>query len=239
MRRLIIGLAVVGTLVGAGQVLGETVFDAAADLTEISIDQGINPNGPWSYGLRNIAASSDFTLLPDAGDHINSGLKGWLDIGGSHSLPAVMKNFTGDVAFHIQPGQLLLHPGDGSGDHSEDAYAVVRWAAPVAGPFTIDATFSGVTGQKGQITTTDVHVVRNGVSLFDAVVIDNSQTYSGDIIVALGDTIDFLVGPYTNGFFDDSTVLDARLALIPEPSTLAALVSLALCGIGWRHRRKP
>lgn len=153
----------------------------------------------------------------------------------THNLPAVVKNFTGDVNHWLLPGHMLLHPGDGSGDLSEDAYAVVRWEAPVAGAFTIDATFTGIF-RFG--TTTDVHVVRNGVSLFDAVIDNDSKTYSDNIIVALGDTIDFLVGPSTNGFLSDSTELDATLTFVPEPSTLAMWSVVGFVGLLWYRRRR-
>ena len=60
-------LLAAGLLAPCGVCRGETVYDAAADLTKESIVAKANPNGPWSYGYRGSAESSDFTPFPTAG----------------------------------------------------------------------------------------------------------------------------------------------------------------------------
>jgi hypothetical protein len=81
--------------------------------------------------------------------------------------------------------------------------------------------------------STDVHVVRNGVSLFSAIRGSGANTafsLSG-VSVAAGDTIDFVVG--NNGFFgNDSTGLVATI--VPAP---AAAAPIALTLLARRRRR--
>ncbi|MBO0698168.1 MAG: hypothetical protein J2P46_07225, partial [Zavarzinella sp.] len=87
-----------------------------------------------------------------------------------------------------------------AGEHS-----VVRWTAPAAGTYDVAALFTG-----DDLTSTDVHVWHNGVSIFDGTVngFRSGPYFETAVTVAAGDTIDFRVGPNGN-FFSDSTGLDA------------------------------
>ena len=66
-QRILGSLLAAGLLAPCGVCRGETVYDAAANLTKDSIAAKANPNGPWSYGYRATAVSSDFTPFPTAG----------------------------------------------------------------------------------------------------------------------------------------------------------------------------
>lgn len=241
-----------------------TVYDAAADLTEASIDNGGNPNGVWSYGYRKTAASTEFTPLPVHGQFPwyqpgLTGLKGWFDAS-QKKIPAVLKNTTdkplvggyfwetkGLDEVIVPPGGLMLHPGIPANNRS---YAVLRWTAPASATVDVAVTFTGIdyvklpvkpfsggmiTGSGGGyvttehkdgtttkeiFTTTDVHVVKNGVSLFDAEVTGglpaatNAQTHSvHGMAVAAGDIVDFIVGPGPGGRFEcDSTGVSVQIS---------------------------
>jgi hypothetical protein len=77
-------------------------------------------------------------------------------------------------------------------------------------------------------TTTDVHVLFNGNSVFDdfveGVAGSRGVGFARRLSLRQGDTIDFAVGFGRNGsFFNDSTALAATASPIPEPSTLLLL----------------
>jgi hypothetical protein len=255
MRGLIASLVIV--MLGSGELQATTVYDAAADLTETSIDNGINPNGVWSYGYRNTAASTEFNLLTNYGQFPAyepgfTGLKGWFDqdYGDFGLLPVVVKNTTdspliggGYNEITVPPGGLMLHSGEGV----DDSYAVLRWTAPASVTADLAVAFTGL-GYDPEIsfwTTTDVHVVKNGMSLFDAEVTGglpastNVQSYSvhGMAVVA-GDTIDFIVGPGPGGnFLGDSTGVDVQIT-VPEPSSLILFSIAAISFLACRRRRR-
>ena len=156
-RRLVGGLAMAGLLAAGGICRGETVYDAAADLSKESIAAGANPNGPWSYGCRAAAVSSQLTLFPVSGvsgswRRVTEDVQGWwlaptMDAWSPPS-PFVLKNVgTEPVAstYHpfshqtLPPGAIYLHPDNGA-----NAYAVVRWTAPAPGSYLLDTVFTGM-----------------------------------------------------------------------------------------------
>jgi hypothetical protein len=115
---------------------------------------------------------------------------------------------------------------------------MVRWTAPAAYPIRIDATFVGIDTVG---TTTDVHILHNGFSIFDSfindtdgfrnLVPDTEVALHAVLTVAAGDTIDFAAGRGRNGtYFFDTTGIDATITPIPEPSTLV-LVGAAILGL--------
>jgi Ca2+-binding RTX toxin-like protein len=72
-------------------------------------------------------------------------------------------------------------------------------------------------------TTTDVHVLHNGVSLFDGVVNGygpgSGPSFSGNVSVTAGDTIDFAVGygPDGNCYFDTTGIAATITTPAPAP----------------------
>jgi len=136
-----------------------------------------------------------------------------------------LKNFTANpVANNVftiyQPGQLGLQPG------SSNLESIVRWTAPSSGTFSINTTFSGLDTTFGD--SADVHILHNGVSIFNSVVSPNPASFSGPQSILAGDTIDFVVGNGGNGINGDSTGLSATI--VPEPTTLG-LVAMSLAGL--------
>jgi len=90
-------------------------------------------------------------------------------------------------------------------------YGVIRWTAPRSRTYEIKVSFFSADIAQG--ATTDVHIQRNHVSLFDGEVtgIGSVQNYSTPrlgIALNAADVIDFVIGP--NGHFEfDSTGIDA------------------------------
>src|SRR5262249_39070695 len=163
--------------------------DPAADFSATN-----NPNGVWSYGW-SATLGGTFNLNRDRATL--EGIDFWQgNQGGIRGEPAVDHNGTamplvlaGTVLF--QPGQLGLHPGP----HGE--FSVLRWTAPEAGIITLAATFFGMDFL--YLTSTDVHVLYNGRSIFNSFVEGfGTQSQTGFTIPSLsvvaGDTIDFAVG---------------------------------------------
>lgn len=106
--------------------------------------------------------------------------------------------------FTWPPRQVALHPGP----HGE--YSVVRWTAPTADRYNIAATFAGLAQ-----ATTDVHLLHNGRPQFAALLNiggkPNAATHTGELTLARGDTIDFVVGWGNGSNGSDSTALTATI----------------------------
>jgi pimeloyl-ACP methyl ester carboxylesterase len=192
-------------------------FDAANDFSPT-----MNPNGPWSYGYMPLGGS--FTAFDQSGQ-IAVGIDAWRSQSvQSLRAPGVYHNGTSSVAvapggITFAPGQMSFHPGP-NGERS-----VVRFTAPSAGDFAIDAAFDPAdpTG-----TTTDVHVVKNGIALFDGNVSGTPASGTGEhynavLTLTAGDVIDFMVGFGADGaFYNDSTYLSVTISApgTPTPSPL-------------------
>jgi hypothetical protein len=223
MRRLLL----TATLIGAMTVQAQAgqVYDAAADFSLAS-----NPNGVWSYGYENSLGSS--LILYDMANTTwfgNPGLQAWNSPLGID--PNVVHNSTDmDIMFAtsvILPARSLqFHPGPNG------QFSVIRWTAPVAGEFNLDAAFRG--NDFVFPTTTDVHILFNGNSLFSADVLayGPGPSFSNIVSVKTGDTIDFAVGVGTDGsYIGDSTGISAIISAVPEPGG-ALLLALGVGVVG-------
>jgi hypothetical protein len=188
------------------------VYDAAADFSATS-----NPNGVWSYGYLAPGPVPDpttFTVYLEPFKVANAdppnAVDGWR-VSSEFDPPSVTHNGTATPGIESgtnitwAPGQLAFHPGP-SGE-----YSVVRWTAPMGGTYAITATFTGIDGTP---TSTDMHILHNSDELFEAIVNDYQipHAFSTTRSVAVGDTIDFLVGFGPNeDYFSDTTALDVRI----------------------------
>jgi hypothetical protein len=227
------------------------LFDAAKDFSIAS-----NPNGVWSYGTTGTTPNGSFSLFSNVsiGTGSGTGVNGWAGsetaFGGD--FPYVVKNTTNmtltppNVVY--LPGELVLHPAPDAAFGGDGAYAVVRFTAPTAGIFSLNAVFEGrAPTNQGfpEGTTTDVHVLLNSVSIFDGAVSgfgpSSDQVFPTTLNLHVGDHLDFAVGIGSDGsFLNDSTGLAAALtSAVPEPSTLGPTVigMTALAIAGWRRRR--
>jgi RHS repeat-associated protein len=180
-------------------------WDAAAQFSAAQ-----NPGNPWRYGWKSAKDSVLHLYLDHSTD--GSGVDSWWD----HNLsnpPGVYHNGSGQTLVGYgslaswAPGEIHLHPGP-SGQ-----YSVLRWTAPAAGTYAINATFTGV---DNATTTTDVHVVVAGSDLFDGGInVDgygNTSTFTGTATLSAEQTIDFLVGFGNGSYYSDSTKVVATVS---------------------------
>lgn len=237
-------LLLVGACLGAGASV------AAADPVQIPIANVAtdfstteNPNGVWSYGWSATLGSS---LVLSTSPRLRDGVNTWPGDLAADGNPASYHNGTDAVILlgggaRFEPGQFGLHPGP------DGEYAVVRYTAPSAGTASLASVFSG---QDTTGTSSDVHVLLNGVSLFDAFVDGNgpgsARPFNRTFMLVQGDMLDFAVGFGRNGtFFGDSTALAAVIqprsvqppGAIPEPGTLT-LLGMGVAGLLTRRQKR-
>ena len=104
-------------------------------------------------------------------------------------------------------------------------YSLIRFVAPATGRYRITARFAGI---HFSLSSTDVHVLHNSRSLFDAEIegyggdpafhkiegANPSAAYSGEIELKAGDTVTFACGYGKNKTnFNDTTGLFAQVVL--------------------------
>lgn len=193
--------------------------DFAADFSSTS-----NPGGPWSYGSTTTLGAAP--TLASTLTHYGPGNEIHAWIPSATSWPTIALNTTGSpVSFGagnaiIQgPHQGLLHPG------SAGEFATVRYTATTTFTATLDAQFSGIDVVG---TTTDVHILLNGFSLFNGSIntFGAIAAYTSTLNLTSGDVLDFAVGWGTNNnYIDDSTGFFATLSSVdaPEPSAWSLL----------------
>jgi hypothetical protein len=203
------------------------VFDASDQFSPTS-------NSVWRYGFQP-ALGSGFTLYDTAGpatseDHtqIFPAIDTWSSALGDNG--EISHNNTSSTFFASDPGLLIewaanemsLHPGPAG------QYSVLRFVTPAARTYQLSVVFRGI-DQTG--ASSDVHVLKNNVSLFDQQVtgFHVPTSFSTTLTLAQNDTIDFAVGFGTNGNYrDDNTGTHVVITVVPEPSSLA----LTIAGIG-------
>jgi hypothetical protein len=245
MRQIFFGLVIAGFMVvAAGKVTASPIYNNA---TDFSVTTG-NPAAVWSYGMLSAGAvpdASTFTLYATP-SVLGSGLEVWGQAPGT--LPDDVYNPTNAVinpagTNPIQPGQAAFHPGPNG------EYSVFRFTAPAAGQYLLSSIFTGIdVGTPFHLgTTTDVHVLDNGSSLFAGNVLANglnSASYSTTLNLAVGERIDFVVGwGADQSFSNDSTALAATLTFqpttsTPEPASITLLVSGFLTAGGFHFVRR-
>ena len=187
-----------------------------------------NPNGPYQFGAESTLGGA-FSL----GNTTVSG-PGYAGWSGASGLPRIIADTMGSTftsgTVTYETDYLVLHPA------SDGTYAVLRYTVAVPGLYQISGAYRG---QDTHGTSTDVHILVNGASAFDAEVtgyLDPSkQTFSLLSALNANDTIDFAVGFGTNGtYFYDSTGLQGTIAdaAAPEPASAILILSgIALCGL--------
>ena len=219
---LLVASVVVALSVGAGSAVA---YDAAADFST-----NTNPNGVWSYGWStNLGSSLQLYTTPA----LNAGFNIWTY---TNLYPYVAHNGTTNTITvanaHqvLQAGQMAAHPG------ANGEYSIVRWTAPLAGSYSIAASFAGA-DQDGD--SADVHVLDNSTSIFNGDVFGfgTPTSFSTNLVLGAGDTIDFAVGYGSDrSYYDDLTAMSA--VVIPEPTTFALAAAGLACAVAFGSRRR-
>jgi hypothetical protein len=221
---------------------GAITFSAADEFSP-----ALNPSGVWTYGW-STALGTPFVRSEING--VVEGLDYWAGPVAEPSrpgrFPLVIDNGTDHSIFAfgtvvIGSGVLAMHPGP-TGE-----YAVLRFTAPSAGSYSLSSAFSGIDIRP---TSTDVHVLVNGTSIFNGSVaaFGSGPSFGALINLPLNGTIDLAVGPGAyNDFFFDSTAVNLSVAEVagpvtgvPEPATASLLLVGALAlGASRRRWRNP
>jgi hypothetical protein len=174
-------------------------FSAVQDFSTSS-----NPNGTWSYGYTT-SLGGVFHLLP-FGDGCDFDFCGWGFGPTDLDPPSVL------TAGYLKIiGTLELQPG-GSGE-----YSIVRWTAPATGKFETVGVFVG----DRNCTTTDVHVLYNGASIFNdrIVCLFDPSLFHFAAKLKKGDTIDFAVSNDST-LNDDATGLDVTITTLADSASV-------------------
>jgi hypothetical protein len=209
----------------------QTTFDLSADFSFRD-----NPGKVWQYGYsdRNSLTPDQFRVDIQS-DRVDTQCDPTGSIGFWHPAkndgpgpgyyPYIAFNTTkqsrvGCKGWAVRPGEVAMEasiPGQ---------YSLVRFVAPVAGTYKVSAQFEGI---HYGLSTTDVHVLHNAASLFDADIdgyggdpafhkvegANPAASYSGQVRLKAGDTVTFAVGygkDKTNS--SDTTGLFARVVLL-------------------------
>ena len=191
---------------------------------------GANPNGTWSIGRNPGLDPADFILNTAYSESHPPGSSGWYNPethawGWPASYPMGWHLFEGgpiDGVIFAGETAVQMYPGGDPDVPSVWHNLVYRWTAPAAGIIDISAAVLRGYGQA------DPYVLHNGTVLATWTGV-GSYSASG-IVVAAGDTIDFLFEDY----LDYSTLYAVEETItweIPEPASLVllALGSVVLC----------
>jgi hypothetical protein len=182
-------------------------FDAAKDFSAID-----NPNGVWSYGFKRSPTSAEFEPFTDL-IHREGNMDFWVppDLG---TEPTVGHNPL-DIAelacpgcdFVADPGQLWLHPG------RNNELAILRWSAPAAGAYSVQASFTGL----GRISTVTTLLFLNSIEIAGSPLngISANVFLNQVITVSKGDTLDIAVDQGPDNFFNDTTGINVLITEIP------------------------
>ena len=168
-----------------------------------------NPVGVWSYGWTSTLGSS-FKLFTNRSS--SSGSDFWFGnqppLGANPGYPTVWRSTA------VPNDMLLEHPGPAG------EYAVLRWTSPIDQTISVSAEF---TAQDPHPTSTDVHLLLNGVSLLNGLINGASDKVSFLQAVSFqqGDKLDFAVGYGSNSnYLFDATGIRATVGAVPEPATI-------------------
>ncbi len=203
----------------------QTSFDLSRDFSLRD-----NPNKVWQYGYSatNSLAPDQFRL--DKHADVTGPVGFWHPDASSGPgpgyYPYIAYNTTKQSQAWPSPNGWVVRRGEVAMEASNSGqYSLVRFVAPVAGTYKISAQFSGV----HVWSTTDVHVLHNGASLFDADIdgyggdpafrkvqgANPTAQYSGQIRMKANDTVTFVVGYGKNKTNSgDTTGLFARVILV-------------------------
>lgn len=226
MRTWVKGKYLSGLIVLFVLPMSAQVFDLSADFSLAK-----NPNTVWEYGYSatNSLAAEQFRLDqksvmigPIGFWHPNQG-----DVPGPGYYPYIAYNSTRDTqvgskGWAISSGEIAME-GSNTGQ-----YSLVRFVAPRSGTYSVSATFVGI---HFGLSTTDVHVLKNGKSVFAADIegyggdaafhkVEGSNPraeYFGRMHLNAEDRITFAVGYGKNKTnFGDTTGLSVQIVLFKD-----------------------
>lgn len=222
-----VGLSAGGQAQGVGP---DVVHDLAADFSSTA-----NPNGVWSYGWKSSLGGS-FELLSFPGTYPLENavpVRGW-SLASLAYPPLVQHNGTAQTGLH-DSGQCVWPPGTviftAGYDGTPKNFGVIRFTVPSdqGGMYLLEsAVRSYLDGTRSG--DADYHVVVNGGEVFGSFLLPCSAGgYTNLLSLAVGDTVDFVVGRGADGHLSGSGLkIQARLShpAIPAVHRAAARVEV-------------
>ena len=165
---------------------------------------GSNPNGVWSYGVKE-SLVGELELLSHSQERVGPNevvYEAWEYTQGQ--WPAVYHNSSTNVlisdggAGMFPPGAVWYGAGEAGTDRN---YGAIRFTVPSGGSGVYRILASVETALKGEISgDADFHVVANESQLFEEFLEPNSATtFSNEVGLVEGDVVDFLVGRGADG----------------------------------------
>lgn len=243
--------------VAFGLAPAQAAWVASADLLANELSAlPTNSYGAWTLGQTPTVGGAFTPFTDHFGVYGESTLAGWGDGTEFYGRPKMVVNVgaTPDSywsAIPAQPGEIFAHP------YTDTVCVVARWTAPATGYYSVSAFWNDVSGampegMEADNPGVDVHLLKNGASVFDGVTSMDTSTGAATLAatvysLTIGDTLDFVISPIgpagevvNSGTVDvcDSTRFDATITAVPEPGTFALLGS-ALFGLlvyAWRRR---
>jgi len=202
-----------------------TTYDLSADFSLHN-----NPNKAWQYGY-SATNSLDPAQFRDDEYADATGPIGFWHPNVSHQpgpgwYPYVAYNSTKVTQMGSRNGWAARRGQVAMEASNTGQYSLIRFVAPVAGTYTVLARFEGV---HFGLSTTDVHVLHNATSLFEADIegyggdpafhkVEGSSptaAYSGRVKLKANDTLTFAVGYGRNKTnFCDTTGLFAQVVML-------------------------
>lgn len=171
-------------------------YDVVSDWRE-----GENPNGPWSYGWK----SDLWQSLNMYDRYENVTVPAWLSssIRNIYNIPSAWKNTNSNSLWGVSQGEVALHPGP------EGEISVCRWTAPQKGTISVQGYFGA-----GDTNQMSYYIFKNdSTSVFEMKNTYGDGNFSFNEEVSAGDTIDFMVGLGSNGYYCGNIPIHAIIKL--------------------------
>jgi hypothetical protein len=204
-----------------------TTFDLSADFSLRN-----NPNQAWQYGYSETNSLDPAQFRIDKSTGALGQIGFWhpsvSDRPGPGYYPYVAYNSAKQTRLGSSNGW-AARAGEVAMEASNSGqYSLIRFVAPAPGTYKVTARFEGI---HFGLSSTDVHVLHNATSLFDAEIegyggdpafhavegISPTAAYSGQIDLKANDTVTFACGYGKNKTnFSDTTGLFAQVILLSE-----------------------
>jgi len=191
-----------------------------------------NPNGVWTYGFSTNVGG---TLIP----YFENGSTGQFEYWRTNlwlGAPNIIFNPSGtpvtSTTITLGARQLAFHPGP-NGEVS-----IIRYTCTTNDAYRLVATFGGADFVGP--TTTDVHILRNGVPIFDGIVnaYGPGPSFTTNLNLVAGEQVDFVVGYGTNNNFTwDTTTIAA--VIVPTTGCETSPTFIAAGGVTNQVRGTP
>jgi len=167
-------------------------FDLSKDFSKSS-----NPTGVWTYGYKEALTGTivPFALFRQQYDQGGALEDVWSRTYGISSAVfhngSILTGRSDDGAGTFPPRNVMFFPGL---EGNVDNYGVIRFTAPQSGIYQLGSSVQSYLD--GPISgDTDFHVLANDAELFGQFLPGNAgATYSDELFLAAGDSLDFVVG---------------------------------------------